>query len=565
MNPMIIGLDVGGTHTDVVLLGNEGLIQEAKLPTDHTDLFSTVFNGLETILENADVDQIDWVVLSTTLTTNAIVQQTIDPVGMIVSAGPGIDPAVFKTNDHYYTVSGSLDHRGREVAPLDPDQIQEVAQKLEADGISIVGVVGKFSARNPVHEFQIKKILGKSFETVFLGHKISGVLNFPRRIATTFLNASVYPAHRRFFEAVDKSIRQKWSHIPIHVLKADGGTMSLKASMAYPAQTILSGPAASVMGAVGFAPPDEDALVLDIGGTTTDIAVFVNQSPVLNPLGIRLGRYKTLIRAMETRSIGVGGDSAIKVENGQIKIGPERKGPPMGMGGNVPTPMDALICLNKAKIGNKDKAEKGMAILAGELDISLPQAAQAVLDKACIMILDAVDRMIDRINAKPVYTISELQEGHKVDPKTIYILGGPAPLFAPRLERLSRFKVGIVPRWSVANAIGAALARTTCEVSLFADTQLGILAAPEEGFSEKVDRSFTLDAAVEKAGDLLFKKAMDRGADAQYFKMEVLEALEFNMVRGFSTTGKNIRVRVQVQPGVIAKYDELLEKLLHGL
>jgi hypothetical protein len=113
----------------------------------------------------------------------------------------------------------------------------------------------------------------------------------------------------------------------------------------------------------------------------------------------------------------------------------------------------------------------------------------------------------------------------------------------------------------VANAIGAALARTTCEVTLFADTQRQTAEAPEENFSRRIDQGFDREAAVGLALDLLRAKAIDRGANAEHLEMEVLEALQFNMVRGFNTIGKNIRVKVQVKPGLIHGYDEVIAKM----
>jgi len=191
--------------------------------------------------------------------------------------------------------------------------------------------------------------------------------------------------------------------------------------------------------------------------------------------------------------------------------------------------------------------------------------AAEILDVACKKILSAARRLIYQINRKPVYTIHELQEGYVVQPKTILVLGGPAPYFAGYLESMSDYTVRVVPRWKVANAIGAALARTTCEVNFFADTERGIAEALEENFSRRVDHSFDREAAIRQALDLLEAKAIDRGANTDYLEMEVLEALQFNMVRGFNTTGKNIRVKVQVKPGLIHGYDEVIRKLSENL
>ena len=558
---MIIGLDVGGTHTDVVLIDHDGLQKEIKVTTDPSDLFQSVLSGLDAVTEDIDPSEINRIVLSTTLTTNAIVQNKTPPVGMIVSSGPGIDPESYRTNDHYFTVTGSIDHRGREIEPVNPDEISKIAEQLQKDGIQYIGIVGKFSIRNPSHELRISEILEKTFEKTFMGHRISGNFNFGRRIATTYLNAAVYPLHRDFFQAVQKSLAVKGLNLPLRLLKADGGNMNFESSIDYPAQTILSGPAASVMGAVAFGPQDEDTLVMDIGGTTTDMAVLINRAPVLNPLGINLAAYKTLIRSLETLSIGLGGDSAVRIDRGELVVGPERLGPAMAYGGPVPTPTDALFVLEDIADGDRDKSFKGLEPLASQRRASVKSLAADIIDITCKKILSAARRLIYQINRKPVYTIHELQEGHVVQPKTILILGGPAPYFAGYLASMSNYSVRVVPRWKVANAIGAALARTTCEVNFFADTERGVAEALEENFSRRIDHSFDQEAAIRQALDLLEVKAIDRGANTDYLEMEVLEALQFNMVRGFNTTGRNIRVKVQVKPGMIHGYDEVIRNL----
>ena len=554
---MIIGLDVGGTHTDVVLIGNEGLIRSVKVPTRSEDLFHTVLTGLEEITADIDLKKITRMVLSTTLTTNAIAQRNIPRIGMIVSAGPGIDPEFFRTHDDFYPVAGAMDHRGRETQAINAREIKQIAGRFQETGIRHVGVVGKFSVRNPAHELEIQNLLGDGFEKVFLGHRFSGNLNFPRRIATTYLNAAVYPIHREFFQAVANSLEKKGLSVPIRILKADGGNMNFRASIDFPGQTILSGPAASVMGSIGFAPTEAESLSLDIGGTTTDMTILINRAPLLDPLGIELGGYKTLIRSLETHSVGIGGDSAVTVKDGRLRIGPERLGPAMAYGGPAPTPTDAIMVLEQIREADRDRSIKGVEAIAKRLDLTVEEAATEIFDTTCRRILSEVRRMIDRINSKPVYTVHEILDGFTVNPKKMLVLGGPAPHFAKRLEALSDYTVEVVPRWSVANAIGAALARTTAEVILYADTEQGIATAPEENFKKTVGGSFTKADAVQMALALLKEKALKRGANPEHLEMETTEEMAFNMVRGFSTTGKNIRVKVQIKPGLIHGHESV--------
>ncbi len=557
---MIIGLDVGGTHTDAVLLSSDGIEKKVKVSTDSADLFNTILSGFTQLLDNIDPKQIKRVVISTTLTTNAIVQRNMDPVGIIVSAGPGIDPEAFKIGKHYYCVSGSINHRGREKAPVNKMEIEDIAKKLKKSGIEYVGVISKFCVRNPSHEILIKRILNKYFKKIFLGHHVSGNLNFPRRIVTTHLNAAVFSLYKSFFEAVKNSLEEKGLTVPIQILKADGGTMSLESSMSFPGQTVLSGPAASIMGAIPYAPEKQDAIVLDIGGTTTDIAFLVDKAPLLEPVGIRRGQYKSLIRSLLTDSKGIGGDSTIRVKDKKLTIGPDRQGPAMAFGGPEPTLTDAMFVLGLMTEGDVKNAQKGIHNLALELGLTDTETADQIFRKCCSIILKKTFEMIDGLNSKPVYTVHEFLEGYKISPRKILILGGPAPYFAKKIEELYHIKTVAVPESSVANAIGAALARTTCEVSVNADTEQGIVTAHEEDFAEPISKTYSDENLIETATTLLKEKAMNSGANPDNLnEVEVVEFQKFNIVRNFSPRGKIFRTKMQLKPGLIKGFEKVLQ------
>jgi len=548
---MIIGLDVGGTHTDVILLDGRQLVREVKIATDPDNLFQTLQTGLDAIIEGIDPKSIRRAVLSTTLATNLVAQQKLPAVGMVVAGGPGIDPRHYRTNELYFTVDGALDHRGREIQALNGNELQSIGAELKEQGIRYAGVVSKFSVRNPEQEEKMAALLQPYVEMVFMGHQFSGNLNFPRRIATTYLNCAVYPVHKKFFKAVQESLTLKGLTMPIRILRPDGGNMNIESSVDHPAQTILSGPSASVMGAISSAPSQGTCLVLDIGGTTTDMAVLVDKAPLLAPLGIEVSHYKTLIRALQTKSISIGGDSTVRVKENKLTIGPERQGKAMAYGGPEPTPTDAFYVLGKGGDGDAALSRTGLEPIAGALGLSVDQAAQVIFETACRTILDAAMEMIQAINSKPVYTVHELWEGSQIHPKHLLILGGPAPQFASELQTMFDGEVQVVPNYQVANAIGCALARTTSEVTLFADTAQGIATAPSEGFNQKISSGFSLDNARDLADELLRKKAILRGANPDDLETELLEESQFNMIRGFHTIGKNIRVRMQLKPGLI--------------
>ena len=154
--------------------------------------------------------------------------------------------------------------------------------------------------------------------------------------------------------------------------------------------------------------------------------------------------------------------------------------------------------------------------------------------------------------SKPVH---ELLDAYQVLPKHMLVLGGPAPHFAARLNEMSDFTVEVVPQWQVANAAGAGMARTTCEVTLFADTERGIASAPEEDFYKPIRSGFSRQDAMELASELLRAKAIREGADTNDLEIDILEDVQFNMVRDFYTTGRNIRVKVQIKPGAISGFN----------
>lgn len=556
---MIIGLDVGGTHTDAVLLGDAGILHSVKVTTESERLFETVIETLEQLMAGRDKADVTRIVLSTTLATNMVIQKQLPKVGVVVAGGPGLNPEYFRVGGEYHIVSGALDHSGREIEHLDEEKLETIGRELQSKGVGCAAVISKFSVRNPAHERRMAELLSPYVETLFMGHTLSGALSFPRRIATTYLNAAVYPIHKTFFEAVTRSLKVQGLTVPIRILKPDGGTMGIEASLTYPAQTILSGPSASVMGALASADSGKTSLVLDIGGTTTDMAILLGNSPIIAPHGIEIGQHKTLIRALHTESIGVGGDSVVRLDDGNITIGPDRQGVAMAYGGPQVTTTDALAVLGLLDDGDKALAAAGLGQLARQLGIDSREMAEKIFDTACRLILSSAGKMVEKVNSRPVYTVHDMYEGLQVRPDRLLVLGGPAKQFARRLGLMGsdlQFGEAVpVPNWQVANAIGCALARTTCEVTVYADTARRVIAAQGEKFEQKLSARASLKDIREIATELVRAKAIRRGANPDYLQIEITEESEFTMVRGFHTTGKNIRVRAQVKPGLIHGYD----------
>ncbi|MEW9082651.1 hydantoinase/oxoprolinase-like protein [Caldanaerobacter subterraneus] len=557
---MIIGLDMGGTNIDGVIVEKGKIIKTIKKPTNRENLFNSIWTALKELLSGYDNTKIERINLSTTVSTNAIVENKLSPVGMIIQPGPGLPYDFLACGDENVFISGYIDHRGEIIKDFNLFEIENAIKLFKEKNIKAYAVVTKFSIRNPSIEIKIKEILENEIPNSFvtMGHTISGKLNFPRRVYTSYLNSAVHSIFNEFLNNIKKSLEKEGINAPVFILKADGGTMNISTAEKKPVETILSGPAASLMGINAMLPTNEDAILLDIGGTTTDIFFLADGVPLFEPWGIRIGKYKTLIRAIYSVSIGLGGDSSICVRNGRIKIGPQREGVPYAFGGPKPTPTDAMITLElidenafRLTHDNVKKAYEAMTLLGRELNLSAKDMAKLILSTMGDIIKNKVDELLHEINSRPVYTVKELLYGKKIKPKLINIIGGPSKVLAPVLEEKFNLPCYYPKNYSVANAIGAALARPTTEITMFVDTSKKTLSVPELGLYEKISGNYTLDKAKEKALELVKKSALSLGASIEEIEAEIVEESSFNMVRGFYTIGKNMRIKAQVKPGLI--------------
>ena len=550
---MIIGLDVGGTNIDAVIIEDGRIISRVKRPLYHYDLLEAILKTLDTLLGGYDKSEIKRINLSTTVCTNAIVKGLVSTVGMFIQSGPGLPAAFLACGDENKFLSGSIDHRGRIVEEIDVEEVEEGLALFKKNKIETCAVVTKFSTRNPNSERKIKEIAKGNFEFITMGYRVSGKLNFPRRVYTAYLNSAVYKTFNHFAQNIEASLQKQRINIPIYILKADGGTMDIKSAKAKPVETILSGPAASFMGISALLPTESDSLFLDIGGTTTDIFFLVNGTSLFEPLGIEIDGYKTLIRSIYSISIGLGGDSRLEVNKGKLAIGPEKEARPYALGGDNPTPTDAMISLGLMDAGDLGRAHEIMECLGAGLDLSGHEMAKLVLKTMGELIKEKVDELLEKINSKPVYTVKEVLHGRQVKPEQINMIGGPAKSLAPSLEEAFGLPCYYPKDYQIANAIGAALAKPTMDITLLADTQRKTLSIPELGIYEEIKGKYDLELAKAQAIDLLKKQVqlMDDQSVISDKDIEIIEESCFNMIDGFSTTGQNIRIQAQVKPGLI--------------
>lgn len=580
---LVLGIDAGGTHTDAALLalpeGDAGLpkarlLGSAKVSTRHEDLpgtVRTVLAALTAALAEAGLDgpallgRVERATLGTTLAVNALVQGRADKVGLALSAGPGLDPVHFTLGEHVCIVPGGLDHRGVEVTPLFTETLAETAAAWPAQGVSAVACVGKFSPRNPAQEQQMGEVAARaSGLPVTLGHSLSGRLNFPRRIATAYYNAAVARLTGEFLDAVEAALAEGGVTAPVRLLKADGGAAALAFSRREPVQSILSGPAASVMGVMALWPEAAEgcSLLLDMGGTTTDMALFYEGSPVVDRDGMLLMGRRTLVRALAAVSIGVGGDSQLRPERAEdqslaVHVGPLRQGPAMAFGGERPTLLDALNVLAPAgeTCGDAAASRAGLealaaAVGAGEGSEGALALARLAVEDACAQVARAAYALVEGVNARPIYTLAALKAVREARPTRACLVGGPAASVRPYLEKALALPVAIPPHAEVANAIGAGLAVPTAVLEAYADTGRGVFSVPALGLNERLGRNATLESVAARTQELLAERLAAEGiGDAA---VEVVEADLFATLDDGGRGSRDMRVACQVRPGIAA-------------
>ncbi len=314
-----LGIDTGGTYTDAVLVDHDsGKVQaSAKALTTRHDLSVGIGQAVAAVFDGQAMSptEVDLVALSTTLATNAIVEGQGSPVCLLLI---GYDPALIRqygferdlvTRDVVY-LRGGHDGMGNEVEPLDEAAARE-AILARRDRVEAFAVSGYFGVRNPAHELRVRALVEElTALPVTCGHELTTRLNAVRRATTTALNARLIPLLRELIATVRHTLDEQGIVAPLMVVKGDGSLVRAEWAMHRPIETILSGPAASVVGAWHLA-GRRDVWVVDVGGTTTDIAVLHDGRPRLNPEGAQVGQWRTMVEAVDVHTVGLGGDSQV--------------------------------------------------------------------------------------------------------------------------------------------------------------------------------------------------------------------------------------------------------------
>ncbi len=331
----LLGVDTGGTYTDAVIIDEaaDAVLASAKSLTTRPDLALGVGRAIDAAIAQAAVNpaQVAMVSLSTTLATNALVEGQGGRIALVFIGfadaelgRAGLTDAL--RGDPVIKMAGGHNHGGAEVAPFDLNTLRNELEILDA-GITGFAVAGSFATRNPAHEVAardlIRELTGKP---VTCSHELSSALGGPKRALTAVLNARLIGMIDGLISACEGHMAEIGVDARLMVVRGDGALVSASVAREKPIETILSGPAASIAGA-SWLTGEENALVSDIGGTTTDVCLLQGGRPKIDPQGARVGPYRTMVEAVAMRTTGLGGDSEVHVVDGLgggLMLGPRR-------------------------------------------------------------------------------------------------------------------------------------------------------------------------------------------------------------------------------------------------
>lgn len=565
---MLLGLDVGGTFTDAVIIDGHRVVATAKRRTTKDNLMNGIGEALDAVLEGYDTSNIEQVTLSTTVVTNTIVEEKEQVVDLYVVTGPGrnVDD-IFPVKPIY--LQGYTDHRGIVVERTPADAVRGIANMVQTrSGTDLAAVSAKFGVRNPQEELSITEELKNTYHAISNGSLLSGSLNFPRRTISAYFNSAVTPVFTVFKKNVEDALSARNIVAPLHILKADGGSLPVEHMVSRPVETAFTGPAATVLGlsALGVI-GNQHTVALDIGGTTTDISLWKHGRPLMTKNGVSIREYPSAVRSFAVTSVGIGGESVVRLKNGNLTVGPERVGPSVALGGVEPTLGDALIVLGHANYGDFNLASRALQDLADAIQATVQSnnvntlnnqltliktssdVARLILQNALETIQRGVDEVITVENKRPIYVVADIVNPDIFVPEHIVVVGGTAPSLGASIGEYMDLPITIPENAAVANAIGAALALSTIELTVHVDTKRRLLVIPELGIKQQNCTLKRAEQVVERAKEALSEEAFRLGLDTSQ-EIEIISIEDFPVVEGWQSMERLITVKVQLAAGV---------------
>ncbi len=446
-----LGIDVGGTNTDAVLVDeNRKVVADIKYPTS-VDIYDGILGAMRTVLEVSGVDpkQIHQAMLGTTQCTNAIVERKhLAPIGILRIGAPattGIRPMVDWAEDIQKAaigstvIGGGFEYDGKELAPLDVDAAKAFFLEMKEKGVKSIAISCVFATVRDDHEIAAAKlcheIMGEEVH-VSISSEI-GSMGLVERENATILNAALWKVAERFTEGFAQSLQDEGvSNADVYLSQNDGTLMTMEYARRYPILTVACGPTNSIRGA-SYLSQLKDAVVVDVGGTTTDLGVIQNGFPRESSVAVTIGGVRTNFRMPDVISIGLGGGSIVRARpDGSVTVGPDSVGyelteKAMVFGGEVMTATDIAVRLGMVELGDKTKVQ------------SIPQD---VADKAMAAIRALVEDSVDAMKVS------------NADVDLILVGGGSVILPENIHGAASVLKPG---HFGCANAIGSAISKVS--------------------------------------------------------------------------------------------------------
>ncbi len=504
---MRIGIDVGGTNTDAVLLDGAEVVLATKTPTT-PDVLSGVRRALEVAVA-AGGNGVDAVMIGTTHFVNAVVQRRdLAPVAALrlgLPAARSLPPFCDWPEDlramvrgQVHMVEGGHDYDGRPIMPLDERAVAAAAREMRAAGITCVAVSSIFSPLDPSMELRAAEIIRAEHPeaSITLSHDL-GRIGLLERENVALLNAALVPLARCTIQAFEEALRAAGLSCALYVTQNDGTVIRAELAARFPVLSFASGPTNSMRGAA-FLTGLQDALVVDVGGTTSDVGALKGGFPRPANAVVQIGGVRTLFRMPDLLSIGLGGGSlVVRHPEGGVTIGPRSVGfrlPELAriFGGPDLTSSDIAVAAGRLSLGDAGRV--------ADLDGGLVEAALA---RAAAMLEEAVDRM--KTDAAPVPLLA---------------VGGGAFLVPDHLPGSS--EVLRPAHAAVANAVGAAIAQVS-------------------GEADQVFQGLSRAAAITEAEGIARRRAVEAGAAAGTLVLVELEDLPLTYLPGGA-----LRVRARV-------------------
>ena len=318
-----LGVDTGGTFTDAVILdlSDYSLIAKAKSPTTHQDLSIGLYESVRKVFERCDVkpSDISLAGISTTLATNSVLEGKGGDVGLIFIGWDVKKPVSFGEKNQAF-IRGGYDSKGKMIEAVNEEEAKEAILRV-SEGVDAIAISGLFSIVNPSQEKMVKNLaMSLTGLPTIAGTELSSTLGVDERARTAVLNGRLISIVKMFFDGLEKTFKEMGITAPIMVYKGDGSVMSIEKARKYPVESVFSGPAASSVGG-RITSGLEDFIMIDIGGTSTDVAIVEKGMPEIQKEGANICGWRTHVKAVDMYTIALGGDSLIKLQDTKIDLG----------------------------------------------------------------------------------------------------------------------------------------------------------------------------------------------------------------------------------------------------